>query len=191
MEVIKEDGKLKVKSEYNAEFIRKAHELSGKWDSPYWVFDEKNEQIVRQTLMEVYGEDGTPQKEVTIDIDLDKYFPEYYRGRNDDAEFHGKSLCYRPGRDSNVKMRNDAIVIKGGFPSNGGSRNHPALDWENGTVIRVTVTEAAYLAEKEHEGITLHENDDKTQKIQALKDEKERLMARVAEIDAEMEKLNK
>ena len=74
MKVIKEGGMLKVQSEYNADFIRKAHELNGKWSSPYWVFEEKNEKLVRQILTDVYGEDGTPQKEVTVDIDLDKYY---------------------------------------------------------------------------------------------------------------------
>lgn len=74
MKVIKENGLIKVLSDYNQDFVRKAHELNGKWSSPYWVFEEKNEKLVRQILMDVYGEDGTPQKEVTVDIDLDKYY---------------------------------------------------------------------------------------------------------------------
>lgn len=186
MKVIREDGKLKVQSEYNADFIRKAHELNGKWSSPYWVFEEKNEKLVRQILTDVYGEDGTPQKEVTVDIDLNKYYSADYRQNNDEAIFHGKSLCYRPGRDSCVRMQNDAIVVAGGFPHRGGSVKYPCLNWNDGTVIRVTVPEAVYLAEKDKDGVTLYESADKAQKVKALEDEKERLIARIAEIDAEI-----
>lgn len=186
MKIIKDNGLIKVMSDYNKEFIRKAHEISGRWEMPYWVFDEKNEAVLRNILMEIYGEDGTPQKEVTVDIDLDKYYHSDYKSNNDEAIFHGKSLCYRPGRDSCVRMQNDAIVVAGGFPHRGGSVKYPCLNWNDGTVIRVTVPETVYLAEKDKDGVTLYESADKAQKVKALEDEKERLTARIAEIDAEI-----
>ena len=37
MEIIREDGKIKVACSYSTQFIKKAHELGGKWAKPYWV----------------------------------------------------------------------------------------------------------------------------------------------------------
>ena len=48
-----EDGKMKVQSDYNKKFIAKARELQRKWEAPYWVFPEENEELVREALSSV------------------------------------------------------------------------------------------------------------------------------------------
>lgn len=52
------DGRCAVTSPYNKVFVEGARQLNGKWQSPHWVFDARDEAAVRQLCQKVYGTDG-------------------------------------------------------------------------------------------------------------------------------------
>lgn len=179
-----EEGKVKVQSEYNKEFIRKAHELQGKWESPYWTFPEENEELVRNALFDVYGEDGRIHKNVTIDIDLDNF--SYDR----EIKLGNIVIVKRDWRDSPVTINKNVVVIKGGFCGRGGSRSTPRVTHEEGTVIRVRdLPEEIYEKIKDLEGITLidaNKECDEKAKRAALEREREEIIRRLEEINKQL-----
>ena len=175
-----EDGKVKVQSEYNREFVKKAHEVQGKWESPFWTFPEENEELVRNALFEVYGEDGRVHETVSVDLDMEKY--PYGRTVNLDSV----EIAVRKWRDSPVQVAGNTIVIAGGFCDCGGSRTNPRVTCETGTVLRIKdIPVEIYNRIKDLPGVIkvdLDADENKKEKKAALEREKERLLKRLAEI---------
>ena len=57
MRIYSEENKLYVESDYSAKFVREAKKLNGKWTGRAWRFDANDEEMVRDVLLKVYGED--------------------------------------------------------------------------------------------------------------------------------------
>lgn len=180
-----EDGRVKVQSDYNRKFVAKAHELQGKWESPYWTFPEENEELVRDALLSIYGEDGRVHETVTVDLDLDKY--EYDR----DIKIGSIVIARREYRDSSVYVNKKAVVISGGFCRSGGSRNQPRVTHEEGTVLRLKdIPIAIYDKIKEQTGVKkvdLNADENKAEKKAKLEREREALVKRLGEIEKQLE----
>lgn len=181
MKVIIENDTIKVKSEYNKEFIKKARLIQGKWSSPYWVFPAENKEQVKEALLQVYGECGDLQDDiarVTVELNLD----EYDYDNHDGVKIGDITVAIRTGRDQAVRLSSNTMLISGGFPESGGSAKYPAVDAEKGTVIRVkNIPEILYEKIKNNSGVRLIDNSIDTD---ALAAEKEKLLARIAEIDS-------
>ena len=182
MKVKIEDEKIYVRSEYNKAFINKARYLQGKWESPYWVFPEDNREEVKELLLDTYGKadilEDEEQQKVTVEIDLETY--KDTKGAENELRLDDILLASRMSRDSYVKLADNVMVVEGGFKSSGGSRNRPTISPEDNTILRVkNVPLIIYDRVKEKDGIRLVSEIDVT----ALKAEKERLLARIAEID--------
>lgn len=190
MKVKIEDCKIYVKSEYNKAFISKARYLQGKWESPYWVFPEENREEVKELLLDTYGEADTleddEQQKVTVEIDLEWY--KDTKGAGNELRLDNILLASRISRDSYVKLADNVMVIEGGFHSSGGSRNNPTINPEDNTILRVkNVPLIIYEKVKDKDGIRLVSDVD----IIALAKEKERLLARIAEIDCILKSVDK
>ena len=178
MKTIIENGQIKVKSEYSKDFIKGAKMIQGKWNSPYWCFPEENADEVRELLLDVYGECGElsegNEAVVTVELDLDEY-----TDVSDCVRIGSMTVASRPGRDYMVKLNDNTMCIKGGFPESGGSVKNPRVCPEDGTVLRVkNVPVKLYERIKDMAGVSLV-NVDRTK----LLEERERLIARLAEID--------
>lgn len=173
MEILREDGKIKVQSEFNRDFIREAKQIQGKWDAPYWVFPEKVADRLDKVLIDVYGEGFQEVPKVEIEIDLDTF-----RKDGDDLTYKGLTIATRRYRDSSVILKYDAYVTEGNFLSRGGSTKYPEVTWADGTKLRVSVPET--LTKELPQGVTLVQEKSEKQK---LLEEKERLLKRIAEID--------
>lgn len=183
VEVKVKDGLVLVKSDYNEFFIKRARTLQGKWKNPFWVFPEENEELVRATLLEVYGEDGRPCETVTVDLNLDEY--DY----DDEVVIDTIVVATRPGRDHAVKLSANVLLLKGEFKSSGGSTRYPSVTAYNGTVIRVKkLPRLLYEKIKNDPGVSLVDTtpEDKKKK---LMEEKEKLLLRIREIDCELANL--
>lgn len=180
MLVKKENGKIKVQSSYSKDFVKKAHELNGKWEKPDWIFDETVEEALRASLMDIYGEDGTPTEYVTVRFracDFSVHSPE--------IAIDGLQIAKRFSRDSEVVMTNDnAFVVTGGFKSRGGSARNPRIEPLPGTVIQAQIPKCLY--EKHSSDMELVEESG-ARKADLLA-EKEKLLARLAEIEEELRK---
>lgn len=173
MEIVRTEGKIKVQSEYNTDFIKKAKQIQGKWDAPYWVFPEKVADRLDEILIDVYGEGFQKVPKVEIEIDLDTFGKD-----GDDLTYKGLTIATRRYRDASVILKYDAYVTEGNFSSRGGSTKYPEVTWAKGTKVRVSVPET--LTEELPQGVTLVQEKSEEQK---LREEKERLLKRIAEID--------
>jgi hypothetical protein len=127
----KKNGKIHVESQYNKMFVERARKLGGKWENQRWVFDERTEKSVRQSLIEAYGTDGTETATVTVRANI-KHNASYY----DDLTICGRQIARVFGRDSGAKMGVGIAVIEGEITS-GGSRKNPAVCVSAGTVIEI------------------------------------------------------
>lgn len=135
MEIIREDGKIKIACSYSTQFIKKAHELGGKWAKPYWVFDDKVRDSLDKALLKIYGEGLSPIQRAEVEINLDNY----NNGDYDNLVFKGFVLASRYARDAAVRLTDRVYVKEGGFKSRGGSAKYPMVTWEKGTVIVASV----------------------------------------------------
>lgn len=168
---------MKVQTEYNAGFVKKARELQGKWKSPYWEFPEENEDFVRDALLKFYGEDGRIHDTVTLDINLDEY--DFF----DVIKLDSVMIAERPGRDRPVNLHKNAMVISGCFHNSGGSMNNPRVTCDAGTVLRVSNFPILFYENiKDVKGIALA-SETKYSKVSLLR-EKEVILSRLAEINA-------
>lgn len=183
-----EDGLFKVRTEYNAAFVKRAKTIQGKWKPPYWVFPEENEEIVRNLLLECYGEDGRIHETVVVDLELDAYCYGEDRIKVGDV-----LIASRRSRDASVTLADNAMLIAGGFKDSGGSLGSPAVTFEEGTVIRVKdLPVEIYDTIKDKPGVKKVDLDagaNAKEKIASLKRERESILKRLAEIDAALESL--
>lgn len=174
-----ENGKVYVQSDYNRDYISRAKGIQGRWNAPYWVFPEENIDELRELLLDVYGECGDLAEEapvtVTVDLDLDKY---KYGAEVTIGSFVAVKRRYR---DSEVIYADNVMLVSGGFTPTGGSAKHPAVYHETGTVIRVKdIPVRLYEKIKDLDGVTLYKTPDNS----ALIEERNRLLARLAELNA-------
>ena len=185
-----EDNKMEVVSDYNKDFIRNAKDLHAKWNGKGWVFDKEDEELVRDILKSIYGEDGREEvNKVTVRVDLDKLVELEGIGYYSEINLFGRTLVRRPGRDYEVKKHDTVKVLAGGFKGMGGSKAHPRLEELEGTLLEVkNVPMGMYLNEldrlglKEDNDTVYIANKDEEYKNKLLK-EKEELLKRLEEID--------
>lgn len=103
---------IKVESPYNPVFIRKARQIQGRWDKPYWIFPLKNKEYVINALLASYGECGSLSENipcVDVIIDMDKYPCGCY------LKIDTLIVAERPSRDAEVILSPKALVMQGGF----------------------------------------------------------------------------
>lgn len=183
MQIERTDGKIKVKSEYNKDFITKAHELNGKWESPYWVFEEKVNEELEESLIEIYGEGFDDIEKVTIKISLDDYENPGENFFGQLIKFRTLTLVRRIHRDDPVILSPNTWVVKGKFDKSGGSNKYPEVTWEPGTIINAEVP--LKFTTELPKGVTLLDDTIK----EKLLNEKEKLMNRINEINKQLEVL--
>lgn len=139
-----------VNSPYDAQFVKFARELGGRFDrsTSAWRFNSRYESQVREALTAIYGTDGTPVPTVTLHVHLD-----HLGGREMDNELRvgGRAVLYKSGRDVAPRVLAGAAIIAGALKSYGGSGKYPQITYEDGTVLEVLdvpQTIAAQLAER-------------------------------------------
>lgn len=179
MKVINENGTIKVQSDYNADFVKRAKLLQGRWSKPYWVFPGENEAEVKALLMDIYGENGDEQETVDLLIDLGKM------ENGQTVRLGGYVLAYRYSRDSMVRLGDNVILVSGNFDESGGSTKYPRVNADDGTIVKAKgVPMSLYERYKNEDYIKVAvDEDDRKAKLMA---EKERLLARLAEIETEL-----
>lgn len=102
----------------NTNFNRKAKDLSGFWspDRAAWIFDSRNEGLVRAALKRAYGTDGTAEADVvSVQMTIEK---SEWRGP---VTVAGRVICRASDRDSGAKLGPGVVKVSGTAYS-GGSR---------------------------------------------------------------------
>lgn len=173
-----------VKSPFNSTLPQRARALGGSWDASkkVWVYDAADEELVRSLYMDVYGEwEGSQHIRVRITT------TEELIGRCDSVYICGVQVARAYGRDSGAKVM-DAKYISGDLPRSGGSAKYWCTIVPAGATFDIQIPQdrlADIEREGEDRGFTVQVVDEgQDRKIQNLRDERERLLARIAEIDA-------
>ena len=189
IKIAESNGKIKITSPYNPEYTAKIKAAGAKWDAAAkaWTMDARAIETARKILSEVYGEDDRGGDKVTVRVTV---------GEKDVKEIYGpitvlgRIVAQARSRDGGAKV-GDGVVFTSGSPESGGSRNNPATIIPAGTVFEMYDVPAALLEAAEIPAdyyskaplYTIEAVGEKAPDIEALKLERERLMARIAEID--------
>lgn len=170
-----DNGRIALQSPYHPDIPSRAKNIGGRWNSTrkQWTFDARDESAVRDLAREIYGTDGSQAADlVTIRVGVDR------DADSSDTWFaYGRQIAHRRGRDEQVRLGEGVVIVEGGFPRSGGSVKYPQLRAESGTVLEIRdVPRTLVVDGEEIVGETLD--------IEGLRAERERLAARIAEIDA-------
>lgn len=181
MKIERKDGKIYVQSEYNRDFIAGVKSIGGRWMSPAWAVPAENEEMLDALLVRVYGRGCKPTETVDLLVDLGVLGEE--RG---EIRLAGKLLARRPGRDARVILGEDVTLVSGEFRASGGSVKNPCVSADEGVIVKCwRVPVALYERCKDQPGVSIAERSEKG-KLAALKIEREQLLQRLAEIEAEI-----
>ncbi len=184
--VTTENGKTNVRSPYDASFVAKAKTIGGRWDgaNKAWQFDSRDENRVRDLCREVFGTDGSPADTadlVTVRIRAADH--ELNSNNGGHIQFAGRRLATRPGRDSAVRLAAGVVVVEGAFDGSGGSMRYPVVAADDEVVLEVRdIPRATLSLEREDSYEIIAEKN--AADVDVLLSERERLLARLAEIDA-------
>lgn len=179
--VTENNNLISVNSPYNPEFISAAKQISGRWnpDSKTWDFKDDYREKVHEILADVYGWRAETTGEV-VDVRVT------LTGLNADKRtvyFAGRQIAWRPGRDMRARVADNVIIENGTFPSSGGSVRYPTVidspDREVTLKIKAVPMDSLDAAGMEYEIIEDSGDIDR----EALEAEKERLTARLEEIE--------
>jgi hypothetical protein len=124
------NGQVKVQTPYNAEFVTKAKNLGGKWDtlSKSWIFNESVLDYVKEILLQIYGVTGETTYQ-TCTLIVKNYSAEIM---NNAVELFGRTIARASGRDTGVSL-GDGLVWINGKKESGGSTKYWKTIVENAT----------------------------------------------------------
>ena len=182
---------VRVESPYNAQFVASSRALCGKWASPCWAFDIRDEDRVRALCLQHYGEDGRPCERVT----LRAFFLPGIGAFGDSIYLAGRVIASAFGRDSGAKLGAGVVLLSGGFGSGGSAKNWKTVtNSEEGATVLVRDVPRS-IADRlmapggldgERADIVTIEPELPVIDRAKLAEERAILVARIAEIDAVM-----
>jgi hypothetical protein len=178
------DGKnTTARSPYHPDLPARAKALGGKWDGDAWTFDARDEARVQAMYREIYGTDGTDGDLVTIRCS----FRLDYEADKNAIFIGGREVARARGRDSGATIGDGVVFVAGSATSGGSAKNWKTIIREGSVVeIRDMPRTMAERVVAEHDDRYHPEimEETKTVDVDALKAERDRLMARLAQIDA-------
>lgn len=179
---------ISVASPFHPAFVHRAKELGGKWDAAakVWAFDARDEDDVRALCREVYGTDGSSDTKL---IDLRITFKSGARAGQRAVYVCGREIARAWGRDSGAKLGEGIKLVEGRITSGGSSKNWATVVDAGSVFIVRDVPEAKARAEAEacntdEFSIEILTSAPAAVDVSALQAEREKLVARMAEIDA-------
>ena len=100
----------------NTNFNKRLRDMGGRWESPAWRVDARNEALVRAALKRSYGGDGEGEPDtVSLQCHIEK---DSWQGP---VEVAGRVIARAFGRDSSAKLGEGVVRLEGSVTS-GGSR---------------------------------------------------------------------
>lgn len=187
------DGNLLIACPYDRSFIYKIKRIGGRWNAPHWVVDARQKERAQEILRAVYGEDGTDDPADMVNLRLTGTDWDDADGANE-LGFCGRTVAYRPGRDDRVRFGPGVVVVDAQFYSSSGSRANPTLglDTENPVFEVYDVPRSVYLKIKDDEGVELLPDQRAPGNlVTSLEAERDKLLARLAEIEEQLKALKK
>lgn len=181
LKITVENGTANIYTPYNAEFVAAIKKLGGaKWsrEGGCWKIQESRIPEVREVMRRIYGEtDQETGKRVKVRLTFSE--PVFEFGA--DVTILGKCLAHAWGRDSGATHGDDVSYISGG-PESGGSAKNWTSDVLAGSVAILYDVPEALLSSPLPDGVEMEILEESVDR-KALEEEKQRLLARLAEID--------
>lgn len=192
------DGdKIHLNTPYHSDLPPKAKQLGGKWNERAWTFAARDLELVRALCREIWGADDTDDGAETVRLCC---------VREKMAKQAGMTLCGVPlarafGRDGGAKLEQDVVVIAGHGFGSGGSRANwyttASVDtvFELRNLPRGTAAKLRAWCRSDNPRTSFvvkeaNSSDARETLRSALQAERDRLTARLREIEAEMETVN-
>ena len=168
---------------YNADFVAAIKQIGGAtWDRDRraWAIPADAIDQAREIMRRVYGADDRPSAEPSVIVRL-TFGREVYKLRAP-VTILGKTIASAWGRDSGARVGDDVAFVEGRPESGGSVKNWCSVVPAGSVVVLHNVPQAALQMELP-EGVTAEVMQPATIDRTALEAERERLMARLAEID--------
>lgn len=182
-----ENGTYDIYTPYNKKFVTSIKRIGGaKWNASAraWNIPAVGIEDARSATEECYGEADIPTEQEMVTIRV-KFKDEYSELRGG-IEAFGKTLARAWGRDSGAKV-GDGVVLEAGEITSGGSMQNWKTIAKAGATFRLVVPENIYNKEKDEDEWDVEIVEDaKIDKRAALIAEREKLLARLAEIEKEL-----
>jgi hypothetical protein len=180
-------GQLALSAPYDPAMPAKARKIGGRFSSgtKLWTFDARDEQRVRELCIEIYGTDGSTadQPGLTIRIPVNTIQDTW----DQELRLAGRRLAWRPNRDDAVRLGDGVILASGGWDSRGGSVKNPRLEpAEDGTVLEVRDVPPGQAMKMLANARDSYLVDDPSGVLETLRAERQQLVERLAEIDAQL-----
>lgn len=180
------DGIAYIDSPYNPEFVSRIKNCGGRWDmsTRTWKIAEHALDAARQIMQEVYGETDQPKTEPTVTLRVEALADIWEVCSA--IVIAGRVVARAYSRDSGARVGDDVAFVSGA-PYSGGSAKSWTTCIDAGSVIKLynVPLSKAYAAVKNplyKVACTIEQPD--TINRAALEAEREKLLARIAEIDA-------
>lgn len=191
IKIITNNNKVYLYSDYTPELPSKAKMIGGRWNSAEkaWVFSLRDLDLVKKLSNEVYGWDDDPLHDIRLRIGdaqgLDTRDFESFDGSAPNAlRIKGRLIAQRKERDAAVQLGNDVLLIQGEFADSGGSRVNPRV-FDSVCENMILEIRNCYQGLLDALPSDCYEIVEKKADInkEALQAERERLLARLAEIE--------
>jgi hypothetical protein len=173
------DDEVTVRAPYNNHFVYAAKKLGGRWDSESWRFDRRDADAVKKLCLEWYGTDGTITDQCTLRVTYD----EMVATRNETISICGRSIV-RSTENVDTHWCDGVICLGGGFGGEIRGGKYDKIYIVSGTVLLVRDFprgKAGALAAKAPQKYSI---DTEPTDEESLNCERQRLVARLAEIEA-------
>lgn len=170
---------------YNASFVSAIRKIGGaKWDAEgkAWMVPTASLPQVREIMRNIWGEDDRMDTVKRVSVRLT--FADECTEWHGPVEIFGKVLSSATGRDSGARVGEDVFYTAGGPASGGSVKNWRSVVEEGSVVVLSSVPETILDEAALPCGVTMEViEDDNFETRSALIDEKEKLLARLAEIE--------
>lgn len=190
VKIEKTEKQMIASSPYHPDLPAKAKKLGGKWSaaSKAWIFDIRDEDRVKDLYRNIYGTDGdTPTGDlVTLRVNFFEGASDLHGG----VFVGGRCIGRATGRDSGASLANGIIIIDGRIYSGGSVKNWRTVVAE-GTIVEIRDIPREKALEVIASGQTDSGDTIKAEILEptsinreALEAEREKLLARITEIEA-------
>lgn len=175
---------IQVKTQFNPEFANAARKIGGKFDYSVkaWCFDDRNIDLVKTALLDIFGTDGCNQSVVDVEITV----KEKIIGEQAPIYLGGRIIAQARGRDSGATIGEGVVFIEKS-PSSGGSVKNWLTKVDEGSIFKILdLYEGAlkFLDNDESIEYKIISKKSPQNELQQLRAELARIEARIAELEA-------
>lgn len=181
IEIIPVGTKAELYTPYSRMFVDKIKLLGGKWDSlkKCWIVDEAAVEDAREIMRSVYGYDDNGTGE-TVNVLLT--FTDDVYSVKEPVTIFGRTIASALSRDSGARAGEGAWFLQGAPESGGSAKNWTTIVRKGAVVKLLNLPKGMVSDDTLPDGVTMQIIGDDIDR-DALTQEKERLLARIAEID--------